>query len=263
MKSAGLTYQMVSTRPDERISESRVTSGTRSAIAVATIRRSQGSARTVLGIFIVASTTLTVTGSILTASDETRRCLSAASCAAVIAAVVWLTYQRSMNVATETSSARSVSASASTSAARSERRFELWTYQTTAWESATTRTKQRRPGGRARFLAQSPPTPDREDPAGSQPVGPMLAHRSSRPRAGEHPAGNRNCEAAGQECSRRRRRRAHTGCCLQVGSRLHYTAPAKPLRAAHYSGECPGRSGQRQLAVPVPDCRRGTQACSA
>ena len=74
MKSAGLTYQMVSTRPDERISESRVTSGTRSAIAVATIRRSQGSARTVLGIFIVASTTLTVTGSILTASDETRRC---------------------------------------------------------------------------------------------------------------------------------------------------------------------------------------------
>ena len=162
-----------------------------------------------------------------------------------------------MNVATETSSARSVSASASTSAA-ARLRVDASSFGRTKRQRGSlrlTRTKQRRPGGRARFLAQTPPTPDREDPAGSQPVGPMLAHRSSRPRAGEHPAGNRNCEAAGQERSRRRRRRAHTGCCLQVGSRLHYTAPAQPLRAAHYSGECPGRSGQRQLAVPVPDCR--------
>ena len=65
------------------------------------ISRSQGSGTLALGMPVVASAMVAVTGSRATASDEPRRSRNAPSCSVVTDRVVWLTYHRSISVATD------------------------------------------------------------------------------------------------------------------------------------------------------------------
>jgi hypothetical protein len=94
--------------------------------------RSQGSASSSRWMAVHASTTSRVIGCSITVEDASSIVRSRTRSSVVTASVVWVTYQRSMSVATETTMPSLSSASTSTSAAAEESRDEPPVYQTIA-----------------------------------------------------------------------------------------------------------------------------------
>lgn len=207
---------MVCTIPLSRIGPSLVTSATSNARAVATMKRSQGSPSRSRGIEVVASITSRSIGRRLHPDDDSILLRNSIRSASVTFAVVCVTYQRSIRLATDTTTPSVSSASISVVAASVERRSERCECQTTAWESATTLTRARRRAGRVRCRAQNPPS--------SSPGIGSVTRRNSRSvlwsRSARHADGSlalpQGARVDRRECSRQRPRPARDLCARSL-----------------------------------------------